>query len=143
MKGDLLPDSDHVSRYCPPKTIDNGDILATAFMLKSGEEYLSVNWLESLKVSGRDAQLAEVRRCIRLKLGATARLAVLNVGSSREYVRENSLDDHKILFIHEPITTRNAEDASHSGIYNTKSEDDALIAELLTDSIEVHYPARS
>ena len=142
MKGDVLPDSDHVSRLCRPRTIVGGEITGAAFLLRPEEPYLSVNWLEFLKANGRKAELAEIRRCIRLTLGATARLAVLNVGRSRKYVRENSPDNRDLLFAHEPKTDPGAEDESHSGIFNTRSEDD-LIAELLVETVEDHYPARS
>ena len=49
MKGEAIPDSDHVGRYCGARTVDNGEISAAAFMLRNTEEYLSVNWLEELK----------------------------------------------------------------------------------------------
>lgn len=144
MKGDSLPDSDHVSRYCGFETAPNGEITGAAFLLRSGEPYLSVNWLEHLKAKDRTDELRELRDRLakRLRLGAKARLAVLQVKRSREYVSENSPDNRVLLFTHEPITPPNSEDDSHSGIYNTKSEDEMLIAELLAESVEDNYAAK-
>jgi hypothetical protein len=39
MKGQTIPDSDHVARYCKPTTIDEGEIQATAFMLQAKSIY--------------------------------------------------------------------------------------------------------
>ena len=42
-----LPDRDHVSRYCKPSTVgERGQPMASAFAIRLGEGYLSVNWLE-------------------------------------------------------------------------------------------------
>ena len=50
MKGDIIPDADHVVRYCAPKSMNPRTRLpdADAFTLKReiGEDSLSVNWLE-------------------------------------------------------------------------------------------------
>lgn len=46
-----LPDRDHVSRYCKPSTVgERGQLMASAFAVRSGESYLSVNWLEHFSV---------------------------------------------------------------------------------------------
>ena len=37
MKNDPLPIADHIARYCKPLTIENGNIQASAFLLRSGE----------------------------------------------------------------------------------------------------------
>jgi hypothetical protein len=54
MKGQSIPDSEHVARYCKASTIENSAVQATAFMLRTGEEYLSVNWLENLDCPDRE-----------------------------------------------------------------------------------------
>ena len=52
MRGDALPDADHVSRYCKPSTVQDGKVQPNAFFFRDGEDYLSVNWLEYLKTLG-------------------------------------------------------------------------------------------
>ena len=65
MRGDPLPDSNHIARYCKPTQAPDGQIQATAFMLKSPEgspeESLSVNWLECLNCSRREHEITEIR----------------------------------------------------------------------------------
>ena len=93
MKGDLIPDKDHISRYCAPKTIrEDGKIGASAFILRESEESLSVNWLEYLNCSSRESEIAEIRRVYSLKLDvrAKAKLAVLNVGEMSNKVKNES-----------------------------------------------------
>jgi hypothetical protein len=89
MKGDRIPDQDHVARHCGGATIhEGGTVNGTAFRLWRGkEDYLSVNWLEFLDSSDRNSQLAALREAFRaknFKLGKNARFAVLNVGQLRE-----------------------------------------------------------
>ena len=88
MKGEAIPDSDHVGRYCGARTVDNGEISAAAFMLRNTEEYLSVNWLEELKRPDRITQIRELQELYakKLKVGATARIAILNIGTFRSKV---------------------------------------------------------
>ncbi len=95
MKGDLLPESDHIARYCKPTQAPKGQIQATAFMVRSGEESLSVNWLEYLNCSSREHEITEIRNIYSSKfnrVGATAKIAVLNVGEVREKVLTESED---------------------------------------------------
>ena len=93
MKGQAVPDSDHVARYCKPTTIDEGEIQATAFMLREGEEYLSVNWLEELKSPSRASQIRDLQELYtkKLKVGSTARIAILNVGTLRTKVEGTAI----------------------------------------------------
>ena len=47
MTGDIVPDADHVSRYCKPSAVDQrGKPMAAAFLPRSDDRFLSVNWLE-------------------------------------------------------------------------------------------------
>ncbi len=61
MKGDILPDTDHVTRHCRPKQVENGEIQGSAFMLRKDELGLSVDWLEKLNCSNREDEIAEIR----------------------------------------------------------------------------------
>src|SRR5262245_3094289 len=104
MRGDDVPDRDHVSRLCGGSHIDDGVIRAGAFILGGGHTYLSVNWLEHLGLNDRAAEIAEVRRVLatKRKVGATARLAVAPVGEMRALVRNESDDARELQVLHEP-----------------------------------------
>lgn len=139
MKGDRIPDSHHIGRYCKPSTVENGQIQATAFMLRRDEESLSVNWLEFLNYSNREQEVTELRKTYssRLSVGARARIAILNVGEVREKVLKESPDGRNLEVLHDPAR----DDPSHSGIYNL-GYDDELIAELILETVKETYPAR-
>jgi len=135
MKGDPIPDPHHVVRLCKPKHIDEGVIQAGAFMLKMGEENLSVDWLEYLNCSTRENEINEVRHIYSEKFNrvpAHALIAVLNVGKLREKVHKESGRNLNVL--HNPEVN----DPAHSGVYDLK-QDDEMIAELILESVlETH-----
>ncbi|MBU1206812.1 MAG: hypothetical protein KKH04_07795 [Proteobacteria bacterium] len=128
MKGDKIPDQHHIARYCKPTHAPDGQIQATAFMLRLGEENLSINCLELLNCSGRENEVAQLQTiyATKLSVGARAKIAVLNVGEVRNHVLDESPDRRNLKVLHDP----QSEDPSHSGIYNLR-EDDELIAELI------------
>jgi len=143
MKGQPVPDNDHVARYCKPSTVVEGEIQATAFMTREDEEYLSVNWLEELKCPDRASEIRELQDLYRRKfnrVAATARIAIVNVGTVLASVSSESPDQRLLRILHEPITT--PADPSHAGIYNIPS-DDEIIAELITKVIQEKHLARS
>ncbi len=49
MKGDQLPDDDHVVRYVKPSFLLNEKVTGDAFELRINETGLSVNWLEIIE----------------------------------------------------------------------------------------------
>lgn len=136
MKGDPIPDINHVARYCRATASDTG----AAFLLRAGESFISVNWLEYLRLGTRSEEIEEVRRVLgsKLTLGKNAKIAVLNVGETYRYVASESPDGRKLRFLHDP---EDPLDKSHSGIYDTKSEDEMLIAELIAETIVEQHPA--
>jgi hypothetical protein len=142
MKGDKIPDQHHIARFCRPMQVPDGQIQATAFMLRKDEECLSVNWLEFLNRSSRESEIAELRKIYSAKfnVGARAKLAVLNVGEVREKVLTESPDRRNLEVLHDP-QYKEVYDPSHSGIYNLK-QDDELIAELILETVRETYPAR-
>ena len=143
MKGDPLPDSNHIARYCKPTTAPDGQIQATAFFLRPDEPSLSVNWLEYLNCSSRKLEITEMRSIYASKfrrVGANARIAVLNVGKTRQRVFTESEDRRNIDVLHDPMLD-DPPDPSHSGIYNMKS-DDEFIAELILETVLEDYAAR-
>ena len=141
MKGDTIPDNDHIVRLCHNKYVADEQIQATAFQLRRNEDSLSVNWLECLNCSGRENEIAEMRKMYAetfSSVGTRAEIAVLNVGEVREKVRLGSPDRRNIDVLHDPMP----EDPSHSGIYNLKP-DNELIAELILETIRETYSART
>ena len=140
MKGDKIPDQNHIARYCKSTQVSDGQILATAFMLRTGEERLSVNWLEFLNCSSRESEITEIRNIYssKLNVGARAKIAVLNVGEVRQKVLTESPDGRNLEVIHDPLI----DDPSHSGIYNLK-QDGELIAELILETVREAYSART
>lgn len=141
MKGQVVPDSDHVARYCKASTVDGGEVQATAFMLRDGEEYLSVNWLEDLNCSDRPSELRALQNLYsrKLSVGTTARIAMLNVGAFRTKVAQESPDMRWLRVLHEPIVP---EDPSHAGIFGI-SPNDEIIAELIARTVLEKHPARA
>lgn len=140
MKGEMIPDENHIARFCQPKHVFEGQIQATAFMLRTGDEIsLSVNWLEFLNCSNRESEIAEIRTIYskKLSIGARAKIAILNVGEVRKKVLEETPDSRNLEVLHDPLNN----DPSHSGIYNLK-QDDELIAELILETVRESYSAR-
>jgi len=140
MKGDSVPKRDHISRYCSGmRCTEEGQVTGAAFLPREDEEYLSVNWLEFLKLNNRQEEIQEVRRVLdsKLTLGTRAKIAVLSVGEILEYVLTQSPDSRELNVLHEPEET----DPSHSGISGFQHDDD-LIADLIVDVIQETCPAK-
>ena len=136
MKGDHLPDSDHVVRYCPgSKLAEDGTPLATAFYLRRNEKYLSVEWLEYLQLHVKEDPVRKVASIFKEKLnvGSTARMAILNVGNMCHHVKTQTALTIRVL--HEP----GKNDPAHAGIHDT-AQDEMIIAELITETVDTLYP---
>lgn len=145
MKDDPIPELHHVSRYCGFTTLkSDGFPSGTAFRLfPKDQELLSVNWLEHLELGGRDAEIAEVLSVLTRKmkkLGAQAKLAVLNVGQSRQFVQASAPDGRVLAFRHDPEVNP-VPDPSHSGIVGMRLEDD-LIADLVALTVREVHPTK-
>ena len=144
MKGEPVPDADHISRLCGGSQVkSDGTISGSAFLLRKRvpiESSLSVNWLEFLKKHDRNVEVNEIRKVLskKLTLGSNARIAVLNVGEMRNHVQQNSEDKRVLRALHEPSDN----DPSHSGIYDLKLDDD-LIADLIAQTIKESHPAKA
>jgi hypothetical protein len=134
MQGDRIPDSDHISRYCPPSKLSEitGKPTGAAFQLRATEPYISVNWLEHFFSLGRDEQIEEIRKVLVLKMrsiSATAKLAIYNVG---EVARKFPSPADSVRVLHEPLSTPVA-DPSHAGIFDfDPSRDEPLLTLLLS-----------
>lgn len=144
MKNDPIPDPDHISRYCGGATLTpSGQVSAASFLLRAGDEYLSVNWLEFLQLNNRDDELQEIRRILSTKitLGSRAKIAVLNVGEVKSHVRQNSKDRRNLRISHRPDEPAEKPDPSHSGIFDTMS-DEQIVAELIAEAVLQTHSAR-
>jgi hypothetical protein len=140
MKGDPVPDADHVSRLCGGSHIDDGVVQAGAFLLAPGHAFLSVNWLEHLGLNDRAAEVVQRVLATKRKVGATARLAVAVVGEIRTLVRNESDDARVLRVLHEPEET--PPDPSHAGIHNLR-HDGLAIAVLLSRAFSELHPSRA
>lgn len=142
VKGDPLPQTDHIARYCRPIHAPNGQVQGSAFLMRPVDEHLSVNWLEYFNFSSRQEEINEVRNVYasKLRVGANAKLAILNVGQVKEKVLSESEDRRNLEILHDPIED-DPPDPSHSGVYNLRL-DDELIAELILETVLEVYPAR-
>lgn len=138
MTGESLPDAHHVARFCDRKfCAEDGTVAAGAFMLRAGEPYISVQWLERLARPDRAGEIEEVREVFskHLKIRRSTQIAVLNAGVTRSHVALES--GFQIDMRHQP----EAGDEAHSGIFGTE-QDGELIAELILETIQEIHPAR-
>jgi len=114
--------------------------MRTAFMLRSSEEFLSVNWLEYFRFYDRKKEMQRIRDALqkKLRIGVDAKIAVLQTGKMVDYVYNRSQDHRKLSVKHKPEEN----DPSHSGIFGLKDEHDLFIAELIAEVIQETYPAK-
>ncbi|KXB09252.1 hypothetical protein AKJ60_00595 [candidate division MSBL1 archaeon SCGC-AAA385M11] len=108
-----------------------------AFHLRKGEPYLSVEWLEYPGQPGRPAEIRAVIEILsqKLRLGSSARLAVLGVGAVYDHVRKET--GYSIRVLHEP----EPDDPAHSGIHDTAAGE-MMIAELIAEAVEETHPVK-
>lgn len=116
-----LPDDNHLSRYCKPSAIGRDGLpLAAAFELRSGEDYLSVNWLECLGAPDLDAAIECIRNVFRTKgyrLKPSGRFAALNAGAVKTAVSEHV--EGAVRIEHLPLD----DDRSHRGVFGYTADD--------------------
>lgn len=140
VQGDTIPDTDHVARYCPPRTLNEaGTPTGSAFRVKTDEPFLSVDWLEHTSGTDMAGRVSAVRLALAttLKFAKNAKLAVLNVGEIRDSVTRKSPDARCLRVAHEP----DEKNPHHAGIHNLEASDD-IIADLIAEVVRECYPAR-
>ncbi len=126
--GTPLPGADHVARYCKPTALQDGIPLPEGFIPRNREEYISVNWLEYFSgTRNKSEQVERIRKNIQesgsLRLAASGKFAVLNVGKTKERI----FDAMRISLAieHRPLK----DNPSHGGIrYDRSIESDNQIA---------------
>lgn len=139
MTGEHLPFHDCTGRYCPGSTIlEDGRVSPTAFHLRPGESYLSVEWLEFFNQPTRADEIRKVVEILstKLRIGASAQIGVTNVEDVCRHVVKSS--GVQIRFLHEPEPG----DPAHSGIHDT-DQDEMLIAELIVEKLVEAHPVRA
>jgi hypothetical protein len=141
-----IPDDDHVLRYIAPRHVENGIVNGAGFLRRPGEDASSVNWLEYFDPPVEN-QVQGVREVARLRYAKTGQLARLNIGATRNYVRENSPEGLELSFVHDPLMAEGdfPADPSHALIQGgptAESVEAELIKDLIADCIvQPLYPA--
>ena len=146
MKGDDLPEDDHVVRYVKPSMVlEDGTADGSEFRLRAAkpdEKCLSVNWLEAVG-GGKEYQLSEIRRRFRLQVRPKGRFAELNVGAVLHAV-SRELDTLRL--VHDPLEAEDGFDADRShaevvGLPPGDSDQAALVGDLIAECIVEMHPA--
>ena len=139
-----LTDDSHVVRYARPTLVrEDGTVGGEAFQLRRQEAGLSVHWLECFEGLSKSRQLQRVRQLIRLEMRRNGRLAELDVGSTKQYVRDEL---EGVRFVHLPLTAEDtyAADPSHSEIWGLPPADSPeaeLIGDMIAECITAVHPA--
>ena len=120
---DPLPDSDHVLRYCSPRHVNEGIIHGSAFRIRPGEEYLSVNWMEYFgKSASVEEQTDGIRTALikkKFQLKSDGRFARLHVGTVKEVIQNAEVK-----------RVPGPKDPSHAGIYPGRQDNREATLEL-------------
>jgi hypothetical protein len=137
VKGDKVPDTDTIARYCPfGRLSESGRPTKAAFALTDSDRaddnpHLSVNWFEYFRNKSREEQVNEVRAILAKKLsrvGGQAKLALTKVSEIRSKVREADID---VRILHWPDKQPNFyNDVSHAGIFDVEAEEDVIALKL-------------
>lgn len=147
MKGYVIPDGNHVVRYCLPRFVDRQTGLPErdAFRLNraKAEETLSVNWLEyfdySMTLATRDEResaVDKVRTVMQYDRDAKGRFAFLGVADLKRAVEEGGgaepFVEHDPQGPQAPAGRRAARgpDASHALVYGFPDDDRGVGVEL-------------
>ena len=139
-----ISDNNNVARYCRSSDISpiDGRIMPTAFHLRIDDSYLSVNWMEFFGKGNFLEAIREIQNIFARKkfgVGASAKFAVLNVGTAKRSVTEQTRNRNRIFAAHEPVD----DDPSHAGIFGINQDNYQIIADILAECVEKPtYPAR-
>ncbi|MYH34638.1 MAG: hypothetical protein F4010_02135 [Cenarchaeum sp. SB0669_bin_11] len=148
VRGDPVPITDHISRYCEKRYLDGKRVTGAAFRLRQAtavreaETYLSVNWLEFLSRPSRKEEIAEIQRILDTKFRRIHKRDLIAVGNVEElltHVRSKSPDRRALNVVHWP---EKQVDESHSAIYGLSVNDDILYGELIAEKFQDTYPAQ-
>lgn len=147
MKGDPIPETDTITRYCSYNRISEltGKPSGAAFKLRSRDmesanPHISVNWLEYFDTKDKQGQIREIRNILskKMKVGSNAKLALLNVGALNKHFRNS---DYNPRILHWPDNTETYTDPSHAGIFDIENDPD-IIADMLAQVESEILPAK-
>ena len=139
-----LPDASQVVRWVRGRhVLDDGSSDGAGFLLRENEQGLSIYWLDRLTGTDKLAQLAEVRRLIRLQMKGADIFAELNVGGVKEQLAKKIPG---VDFVHRPLiaTSEHEEDPSHSeiaGLPPNGSPEATLIGDMIAECVQGIHPA--
>lgn len=152
MRGDPVPDPDHILRYVRPGFVQDGldgeeVLLGGGFISRPRDENnASYNWLEVLEGT-LEERVQQVRTAARMGYGAKGRLARLNVGQVRQLIKDEA-EGREVTVIHDPLESEERyplPDPSHALVTNIPDENDPqgeLIGDLIRQCILDVFPAR-
>ena len=137
----MLPDDNHVARYCPKgKQTDDRQPAVTAFYLnKENDDGLSVNWIEYFGLPTFLEAIEKVREAMRGKaytIKKSGLFALINVGAARKAAYANY--GRQIQVRSDPKPEEN--DLSHSLIVGYQAKDDIEIALVLKEQACCVFP---
>ena len=146
MTGEDIPDADSVVRYIGGSKIEDGVVLGEAFRLPAENperDRLSVNWLDYFRGLSKAEQLSEVRQRSRLNFRPNGRLAELNVGATRAYLRQEL---NALRFVKSPLDANPPypADPSHGdivGLPPAESPMASLVGDLIAQCVQDLHPA--
>ena len=152
MKGDPVPDEDHILRYVGGKHVDRDEegnpvVTGGGFIARPRDDNKpSYNWLEYLDGT-LEERAQQVRDAARIKYGAKAMLAKLNVGRVSQHIHDNTDDDRAVTVIHDPLEAENVHppDPSHALMTNVPDENDPegeRVGDLIAQCVCGTFPAR-
>ena len=133
-----LSNRHNVARYCRKRDVANGIVARSAFLLRTGEPYLSTNWLEHFHDSDRRSQISGVGQALAdkgFRVSAAGAFAVLNVGDATDACRAELNRNIQFTVLGEP------HDPSHAGIFGYTMADTNIAAVLAKMVREVHPAA--
>ena len=110
----------------------------SAFALRDGEAYLSVNCLNLFASAGTETQLRELRATLRSKMNVrqSHRLSIVNVGRTKKRLRAHK---YEVDFRHMPEPN----DATHCGVFGTEYNDEVvqdLLARCVDSVVSAYEP---
>ena len=152
MKGDPIPDHDHILRYIGAahldKDLDSGEwkILGSGFLSRPRDRNsVSYNWIEYYCGNLSD-QITQIRQCTRLDYGATARLARLNMGKICQYLKKQMPERNAITVTHDPLEAGNGKpgDPSHALMHNVLNNNDPqseMFGDFIAHCVRDTFPA--
>lgn len=153
MKGDVIPDGDHILRYVSAKHIDREDdgnvvILGSGFIARPRDDnYVSYNWLEFFRC-GLEESVQRVRDAARIEYKKSARLVRLNVGEVISSIKEGVDYKRAVTVLHDPRDPEQGydlPDESHCLMGLIPSSDDPegeLIGDVISDCVIDIFPAK-